>query len=77
MSFVPLPRLVFPTPSPLFSDYEHPVNKAFTEVEFATRAEVFGERPLLNAPSRFSPPRKLPIISASPNHEAPDGCIYQ
>ena len=38
MSFVPLPRLVFPTPSLFFSDDEHPVDKTFTEVEFASRS---------------------------------------
>jgi len=44
MSFVPLPRLVFPTPSPFFSYDEHPIDKAFTEIEFAARSKFFDER---------------------------------
>ena len=56
ISFVPLPRLVFPTPSPFFSDDKHPVDKAFTEVKFTSLAEIFGERLRHTAQDTFSNP---------------------
>jgi hypothetical protein len=42
LSFAPL-GLSHSEP-PLFSDDEHPVDKTFTEVKFALRSKIFGER---------------------------------
>lgn len=40
MAFVPLPRLIFPTQSPLFSHYERAIDKALREVEAPSRPQV-------------------------------------
>src|SRR5919199_1226045 len=44
MIFVPLPRLVFPTHSPLFGRYERAVYVALREVYLPAFFEVFGQR---------------------------------
>jgi hypothetical protein len=44
MSFVPLPRLVFSTPAPLFRGYESTVDEALAQVQPAAFLEVSSER---------------------------------
>lgn len=61
MSFVPLPRLVFPTLPPFFSDHERAVNKAFRQVQPAAHAEVFGEG--LQHP--LEPPVSHPLLEST------------
>jgi hypothetical protein len=43
MSFVPFPRLVFPTFAPFFCHHERAVNEAFREVYGPTLFKVTGE----------------------------------